>query len=84
MANSGVQPAVASMSIGAYLDPVMNLVVQGMIDAGITVVAAAGNSDGDACRSAPARGPNVSEYTGGSVIRLKLILRSGNEIAFQK
>ena len=54
MATSGQKPAVASMSIGGYRNYAVNNAVKSLIDSGITVVAAAGNSDDDACRYTPA------------------------------
>ncbi|XP_030847576.1 uncharacterized protein LOC752419 [Strongylocentrotus purpuratus] len=55
VATSGQKPAVASMSLGggrnyAFDDALKSLI----IDAGITIVASAGNSDDDACRYSPA------------------------------
>lgn len=59
VAKSGVQPAVASMSLGGGSSQAIDDAVQGMIDAGITTVVAAGNSDSNACYYSPARGDNV-------------------------
>lgn len=48
-------PAVASLSLGGFGNTAMDDAMQAMHDAGITVVVAAGNSDGDACNYSPAR-----------------------------
>ena len=48
-------PAVINMSLGAPSSPAIDLAVCRAIQAGITVVAAAGNSGVDACTSSPPR-----------------------------
>ncbi|XP_787678.4 uncharacterized protein LOC582641 [Strongylocentrotus purpuratus] len=55
VAASGQQPAVASMSLGGFPNKALDNAVQGLIDAGVIVVAAAGNFDMHACKSSPAR-----------------------------
>jgi len=48
-------PAVVNLSLGAAgVDASMEAALQGLIDAGVTVVAAAGNSGVDACTESPA------------------------------
>lgn len=47
------QPAVMNMSIGGFTSASLQSSVQKAVDDGITVVAAAGNSNQDACQSAP-------------------------------
>eukprot|EP00057_Strongylocentrotus_purpuratus_P032439 XP_787662.2 PREDICTED: subtilisin-like proteinase Spm1 [Strongylocentrotus purpuratus] len=55
VATSGQKPAVASMSLGGGRNNALDDALKSLIiDAGITVVAAAGNSDDDACRYSPA------------------------------
>ncbi|XP_030847578.1 uncharacterized protein LOC115918824 [Strongylocentrotus purpuratus] len=55
VATSGQKPAVASMSLGGGRNYALDDALKSLIiDAGITVVAAAGNSDDDACRYSPA------------------------------
>jgi subtilisin family serine protease len=63
-------PAVVSMSLGGEYDEILNDAVQTVIDAGISVIAAAGNSATDACDVSPASAPNAitvgainSDYT---------------------
>gem|GEM_PF-1136750 len=51
------QPAVINMSMAGFTDPAFDAAVQGAIDDGITVVAAAGNYGVDACTGSPARVP---------------------------
>ncbi len=48
-------PAVVNVSLQAYASPALDAAVQSLIDAGVTVVAAAGNSYGDACPWSPGR-----------------------------
>lgn len=54
-----VIPAVANMSLGGGASSAMDDAVQRMINAGVVVVVAAGNSSADACLSSPARAPNA-------------------------
>lgn len=54
-----VLPAVANMSIEGSFSQAENDAIQRAIDAGVTFVAAAGNSAGDACASSPASAPNA-------------------------
>jgi subtilisin family serine protease len=51
--------AVANMSLGGIRTEAKNIAVQRAIDAGITVVVAAGNDNDDACRYSPASAPNA-------------------------
>jgi aqualysin 1 len=51
------RPAVANMSLGAGASTALDTAVNGAINAGITVVVAAGNSNVDACTASPARVP---------------------------
>lgn len=55
VANHGTAPAVANMSLGGGASSSVDLAVQRMIDDGVVVVVAAGNSNVDACGSSPAR-----------------------------
>jgi subtilisin family serine protease len=48
-------PAVANLSLGGPIDPVLDAAVQKMISKGISVVVAAGNSNANACSVSPAR-----------------------------
>jgi serine protease len=53
-----VKPAVANLSLQGY-SWTTDAAVEGLIDAGVVVVAAAGNFSSDACNSAPGRVPNA-------------------------
>lgn len=52
-------PSVVSMSLGGDYDTILNDAVQTVIENGISVIAAAGNSATDACDVSPASAPNV-------------------------
>lgn len=51
------RPAVANMSLGGGASTALDTAVSGAINAGVTVVVAAGNSNVDACTASPARVP---------------------------
>ncbi|WP_296696937.1 S8 family serine peptidase [Thiocapsa sp. UBA6158] len=52
-------PAVANMSLGGSYSASLNLAVKRAIDSGITVVAAAGNDNENACSGSPASTPEA-------------------------
>jgi|GEM_PF-1712988 len=52
-------PAVANISLGGPVDRAIDLAVQRLIAAGVSVVAGAGNWKNNACNISPARVPNV-------------------------
>ncbi len=54
VANNHVKPAVANMSLGGGFSQATNDAVARMTNAGVTVVVAAGNDNGDACTKSPA------------------------------
>lgn len=49
------RPAVANMSLGAGASTALDTAVNGAINAGVTMVVAAGNSNANACNYSPAR-----------------------------
>ena len=53
------QLAVANMSLGGGYSAAINAAVQGVIDDGVTMVVAAGNSSDDACAASPASTPGA-------------------------
>jgi aqualysin 1 len=55
VANSGLRPAVANISIGGTASSSLDSAVAGAVNKGVTIVVAAGNSNVDACGSSPAR-----------------------------
>eukprot|EP00057_Strongylocentrotus_purpuratus_P030987 XP_783267.2 PREDICTED: cuticle-degrading serine protease [Strongylocentrotus purpuratus] len=55
VAKSSEQPAVASMSLGGGIQPALDDAVRGIINAGITTVVSAGNSNNNSCLQSPAR-----------------------------
>lgn len=62
-----VKPAVANMSLGGGASSALDTATNNLNDAGVTVVAAAGNSNANACNYSPARVPNA--VTVGSTTR---------------
>ncbi|XP_054756813.2 aqualysin-1-like [Lytechinus pictus] len=56
---NAIHPAVASMSLGGAKNPFVDRATQGMIDSGVIVSVAAGNSDADACTFSPANVPDA-------------------------
>ncbi len=59
VANNHVKPAVANMSLGGGASTAVDNSVQNAINAGVTMVVAAGNSNANACNYSPARAPNA-------------------------
>ena len=59
VAINAIQPAVASMSLGGPFNNAANTAVENLIEDGIVVSVAAGNSNADACNFSPASAPNV-------------------------
>lgn len=57
VAANAIAPAVANLSLGGGASQTLDDAVQGMIDAGVTAVVAAGNDNTDACSQSPARLP---------------------------
>jgi len=55
VAQNHTKPAVANMSLGGGASTTIDTAVQNLIDAGVTTVVAAGNSNTDACTQSPAR-----------------------------
>lgn len=53
------RPAVVNMSLGGSASPALDSEVNLLLGAGLTTVAAAGNSNEDACRFSPGRVPGV-------------------------
>jgi subtilisin family serine protease len=52
---NAVTPAVANMSLGGGASSTIDRAVSNLVNAGVTVVVAAGNSSADACNYSPAR-----------------------------
>ena len=56
---NGVKPAVVNMSLGGPAYSTLDTAVANTVNAGFTVVVAAGNDNLDACTSSPARAPSA-------------------------
>ena len=54
---NAAETSVVNMSLGGGVAPTLDTAVQRLIDSGVTVVAAAGNSNANACNHSPARVP---------------------------
>lgn len=52
-------PAVANLSLGGGISSSLDTAINNLINRGVTVVVAAGNSAADACGTSPARVPNA-------------------------
>lgn len=59
VANNHVKPAVANMSLGGGASTATDNTVQNAINAGVTMVVAAGNENQNACNVSPARAANA-------------------------
>ena len=64
---NGITKAVVSMSLGGGNSEILKTVINGMVDKGIIVVVAAGNSNKDACNYSPANAEKA--ITVGSTIK---------------
>ena len=56
---TGNVPSVANMSLGGGVSAALDTAVTNLINSGVSVVVAAGNSSTDACASSPARVPSA-------------------------
>lgn len=59
VATQGTRPGVVNMSLGGAVSTSIDAAVQRLMAVGFSVVAAAGNSNADACMGSPARAPGV-------------------------
>lgn len=59
VANNNQTPAVANMSFGSSVSASVNTAVNNLINAGVTVIASAGNQGIDACTRSPAKVTNA-------------------------
>lgn len=59
IAQNNQSPAVANMSLGGGASPALDNAVNSLMNAGVTVVVAAGNEDQNACNVSPARVPGA-------------------------
>ncbi|MEM9461019.1 MAG: S8 family serine peptidase [Myxococcota bacterium] len=55
--NNAQSPAVVNMSLGGGASPTLDNAINDLVNAGITVVVAAGNENQNACNVSPARAP---------------------------
>ncbi|MDI5940408.1 S8 family serine peptidase [Micromonospora sp. DH15] len=74
--NNAQKPAVANMSLGGDVDPVLDDAIATSIGQGITYVVAAGNEADDACAYSPARAP--AAITVGATDRVDMMAGFSN------
>ena len=72
VAENGIRPAIASMSLGGGASSAMDRAVATMHNAGVVVSVAAGNSNANACNYSPARATEVCQRFVSSNIRIQL------------
>ena len=63
VAENHTDPAIASMSLGGSASQALDNAIKGLVDSGVPVSVAAGNSNNDACLYSPARATEVYTVT---------------------
>jgi subtilisin family serine protease len=82
VAANRITPAVANLSLGGGASATLDTAVNGLINAGVTTVVAAGNSNADACNVSPARVANAITVAASDINDARAVWTGGGASNF--